>query len=171
MRRKLIYLISFVLVLSLTLTSPAYAELVGWWKFDDGSGTTAIDSSGNGFDIPLYNTTWEDGVLGGAVHFHGVGNGFVGNFKYSDNAITVCAWVWHDAFIIGQIERYVTVNSSVAVIRKLANGKLHFYIKTDGTLRHLSVGDVLTEGQWHHVTGTWDGLTQRLYIDGVEIAS
>ncbi|MCP4263433.1 MAG: LamG domain-containing protein [Planctomycetes bacterium] len=149
----------------------AETSLVGWWKFDEGSGTTAIDSSGNGFDIPLHNTTWEDGIFGGALRFHGLGYGYVENFNYSDNAITVCAWVQHDAFRIGKIERYVTVAPEVAVIRKEANGSLHFYIKTDGNLRHLWVSDVLMEGLWHHVAGTWDGVTQRLYIDGVEIAS
>ncbi|MFB0552617.1 MAG: LamG-like jellyroll fold domain-containing protein [Phycisphaerae bacterium] len=174
MPKKLIYLICFALALCLFQTSIANAadpSLVGWWKFDDGSGTTAIDSSGNGFDIPLHNTTWEDGVFGGALHFHGMGYGYVENFKYSDNAITVCAWVRHDAFRIGKIERYVTVAPEVAVIRKEANGSLHFYIKTDGNLRHLWVSDVLRVGRWHHVAGTWDGITQRLYIDGVEIAS
>ncbi len=169
MCKKLIYLVSFVLVLGLLRS--ASAELVGHWKLDDGSGNTAIDSSGNGFDIPLHNTTWEDGIFGGALQFHGAGNGYVENFDYSDNAITVCAWVRHDAFRIGEIERYITMAEEVAVIRKDWDRSLHFYIKTDGNLRHLWVRNVLTEGQWHHVAGTWDGSTQRLYIDGVEIAS
>jgi hypothetical protein len=177
MSKKLTHLISFVLVLFLFQTSIASAadpNLVGWWKFDDGSGTTAVDSSNSGFDIALRNTrttTWEDGVFGGALHFHGVGYGSVENFDYSDNAITVCAWVWHEAFRIDEVERYVTVGWDVAVIRKESYGALHFYIETDGVLRHLWVSDVLAEGQWHHVVGTWDGLTQRLYIDGMEIAS
>ncbi len=42
-----------------------------------------LTSSGNGFDILLSDTTtWEDGLFGGAVHFHGVGEGNVGNFRY-----------------------------------------------------------------------------------------
>ena len=174
MSKKLIYLLYFALMLCLFQTSIANAaesSLVGWWKFDDGSGITAIDSSGNGFDISLHNTTWEDGVFGGALHFHGVGYGHVENFNYSENAITICAWVRHDAFRIGKIERYVTVAPEVAVIRKEGDGRLHFYIKTDGNLRHLWVNDVLTVGQWHYVAGTWDGSTQHLYIDGEEIAS
>jgi hypothetical protein len=169
----LIYSVPFVLVFGLFLTSAANAadpDLVGWWKLDEGSGTIAIDSSGNGFDIPLQNTTWENGVFGGAVGFPGEGEG-IGGFNYSGNAITVCAWVWHEAFRSGQVERYVTASPEIAVIRKETDGRLHFYISTGGTLRHLWVGNVLTEGQWYHVAGTWDGLTQRLYIDGVEIAS
>ncbi len=42
-----------------------------------------MDSSGNGFDILLPDTTtWEDGLFGDVVHFHGVGEGNVGNFRY-----------------------------------------------------------------------------------------
>ena len=174
MYKKLIRLVCFVLVLGMVITSGANAadpDLVGWWKLDEGSGDTAIDSSGNGFDIPLQNHTWGNGVFGGAVHFPGEGQGQLGGFNYSNNAITVCAWVWHDAFRTGQVERYVTAEPEIGVIRKETDGRLHFYINTGGTLRHLWVSDVLTEGQWYHIAGTWDGLTQRLYIDGVEIAS
>jgi hypothetical protein len=156
------------------ITNVAKAEdenLVGWWKFDEGSGDVATDSSGNGFDIPLVDHLWGDGVFGGAVVFPGQGQGQKGGFVYSDNAITVCAWVWHEAFITGQVERYVTAEPEIAVIRKESDGRLHFYINAGGTLQHLRVSDVLTEGEWHHVAGTWDGKTQRLYLDGVEIAS
>jgi hypothetical protein len=63
------------------------------------------------------------------------------------------------------------VAPEVAVIRKEGDGRLHFYIKTGGNLKHLWVSNVLTEGQWHYVVGTWDGTNQRLYIDGEQIAS
>jgi len=83
MYKKLIYLVSFVFVLSLVLPNAVEADFVGWWKFDEDSGNSAMDSSGNGFDILLPDiTTWEDGLFGGAVHFHGVGEGNVGNFRY-----------------------------------------------------------------------------------------
>jgi len=45
MHTKLIYLTCLVLLLGLALTSTASAEIVGWWKFDKGSGTIAQDSS------------------------------------------------------------------------------------------------------------------------------
>ena len=53
MCKKLIYLASLVLVLGLALSSVVEAgdpDLVGWWKLNDGSGTVAVDSSGNGRD-------------------------------------------------------------------------------------------------------------------------
>ena len=55
MSKKLIYLVSFVLVLSVALMGTARAELVGWWRFDEGSGTTAYDFSGFGNDGALQN--------------------------------------------------------------------------------------------------------------------
>ena len=73
MCKKLIYLISIIFVLGPILTSTTSAELVGWWKFDDGTGTTAVDSSGNGNDATVYgNAQWIDGWLDGALQFDGV---------------------------------------------------------------------------------------------------
>lgn len=37
-------------------------------------------------------------------------------------------------------QRYVTVGSGVAVIRRSGEGQLHFYIKTDGALRSIRMG-------------------------------
>ncbi|MEN6427822.1 MAG: LamG-like jellyroll fold domain-containing protein [Phycisphaerales bacterium] len=145
-------------------------SLVGWWTFDEGSGDTAMDSSGNGPDIPLVSTTWEEGWSGTAVHFHKTGYGRDTAFTFSSNAVTLCAWVWHDAFAGSAVERYVTIGGEVAVIRRNGDGRLHFYITVAGAFSHIYVSDVLTEGEWRHVAGTWDGVTQRLYLDGVEIA-
>ena len=73
MCRKFIYLISFILVLGPTLTSTASAELVGWWKLDEGQGTIAYDSSGNGNDGTIYGEPqWIAGRIDGALEFDGV---------------------------------------------------------------------------------------------------
>ena len=92
---------SFLVLLCLLILGPAGAamaqgdsSLIGWWTFDEGSGTTAADSSGNDWDIELVNATWEEGVSGTAAHFHGEGYGSDRAFASSANAITICAWVW-----------------------------------------------------------------------------
>jgi len=57
MCKKLSCLIYFVLVLCLAGTSAAQnidPSLVGWWTFDDGSGTVAKDLSGNGVDATFF---------------------------------------------------------------------------------------------------------------------
>ena len=68
MCRKLSYLVLFVSVLSFALTGTTKAELVGWWRFDEGSGTIANDSSGNGNDGTFYgDPQWVIGYFGGAL--------------------------------------------------------------------------------------------------------
>jgi len=150
-------------------------QLIGHWKLDETSGTTATDSSGDDNHGTLHNMAgdeWTTGVIDGGLEFDGT-NEFVlcGNeILKITNEVTLSAWVWHDAFKIGQIERYVSIRSDISSIRKDLDGRLHFYIKTGGDSWHLR-SDVLTERQWHHVAGTWDGITQRLYFDGAEVDS
>jgi len=45
--------------------------LIGWWKFDEGRGDTAGDSSGYGND-GITGARWIDGVLGKALDFQGI---------------------------------------------------------------------------------------------------
>jgi len=76
MRKKLIFLVSLVFVLGSAWTSSAEAaipDLVGWWKLDEGSGTIAADSSGNGMDGTLVSDpVWrQDGVHNGCLFFDG----------------------------------------------------------------------------------------------------
>jgi len=46
--------------------------LVGWWRFDEGSGTVAEDSSGYGNHGTIYGATSVDGKYGKALSFDGV---------------------------------------------------------------------------------------------------
>jgi hypothetical protein len=70
MRRKLLYLTTFVFIL--TAASNAWCDLVAHWKMDEGSGNIVVDSSGNGHDGTLNGTaTWMTGQFGLALHFDG----------------------------------------------------------------------------------------------------
>jgi len=69
-------------------------ELLAHWSFDDGSGTTARDDSGNARDGQLTGGTWlPDGEFGGALH---LGDGeYVSVQRFPDvaSSFTVSAWV------------------------------------------------------------------------------
>lgn len=76
MCKKLILSVSLISVLGSAWTNPAEAAdqgLVGWWKFDEGAGTVAADSSGHGIDGTLVsNPVWrQDGVYNGCLFFDG----------------------------------------------------------------------------------------------------
>ena len=95
MCRKSIYLISFVLVLDLALTNTSRAGLVGWWRFDEGSGNTAYDSSGNDNDgILVGGATWAAGRFGGGIKLDGT-SGYVSvpGFELTTDSITFAIWI------------------------------------------------------------------------------
>jgi hypothetical protein len=66
-----------VAFLLLSVAARTHADLVGHWTFDEGSGTTVIDISGNGNDGTITDNpgfddpTWIAGVKGGALEFYG----------------------------------------------------------------------------------------------------
>jgi hypothetical protein len=47
--------------------------LVGWWKFDEGTGDQAADSSGKGAHGTVVGAEWFPGRIGGALMFNGKG--------------------------------------------------------------------------------------------------
>ncbi|MHC4585461.1 MAG: LamG-like jellyroll fold domain-containing protein [Planctomycetota bacterium] len=97
MYKKLLYLLFFVLVLGLTISVSEGADpsLVGWWRFEEGSGTTAFDSSGNGLDGELIGgVTWTQGRIGGGIELDGT-SGYVSvpDFELTTDTITFVAWI------------------------------------------------------------------------------
>src|SRR3990167_10785875 len=72
--------------------------LIGYWAFEEQSGTTAGDSSGNGNTGTLTNgPTWTTGKVGsGALSFDGVNDGVnlgTPNSLNITGAVTVSAWI------------------------------------------------------------------------------
>jgi len=76
MSGKLVHLVTVVLVVGCVQASLGDVldpNLVGWWKFDEGSGDVAADSSGRGRDGELLlGPVWrDDGVRQGCLYFDG----------------------------------------------------------------------------------------------------
>lgn len=143
------------------------------YRLDDGSGTTAIDSSSNGFDATLTNgPNWTQGKYGGALDFDG-SNDHVVNSSVSipepDTPITLMAWV-----------RYPTTSSSTLPFLSVDSGTnsqiaLGFRSNNIVAQRHGGVTLVSTAqpvaNTWHHVAYTSDGTTNRLYLNGNLVSS
>jgi len=79
MRKIWFSILAITLLLSIFVSgrmiqsASAEETLLAYWKFDEGSGTTAGDSSGNGNDGTLVNgPTWVSGRHGMALSFDGV---------------------------------------------------------------------------------------------------
>ena len=99
MSKKLICLVSLVFVGGLTVTKPAQAELVGWWRLDEGSGTMAFDSSGNGNDARFEGSpVWaQAGRLGSALKFNGSSDYLAApdseSLDINGDQLSIAAWI------------------------------------------------------------------------------
>jgi hypothetical protein len=66
--RAIWILTQLIACVTLAVVSAAAQTAAGYWPFDDGSGTRAADSSGNGHTATLVNgVAWTTGRVGGAV--------------------------------------------------------------------------------------------------------
>ncbi len=88
--------------------------------------------------------------------------------------LTIDAWVKHNSLPPGRVQRYVSLGNEKAVLRydgAAGFAQLHFYMRINGELQHIRVDNVLREGVFHHVAGSYDGSVMRLYLDGVEVGN
>jgi len=72
-------------------------HLTGYWKLDDGQGTTAVDSSGRGHDATVTNVDWTTGLKNGALDFTGIDQEVVippAAFNSIENEVTLSMFVY-----------------------------------------------------------------------------
>ncbi|MCZ7644597.1 MAG: tandem-95 repeat protein [Planctomycetota bacterium] len=182
-RRALRILASLLVAAAcLPLAARAQGGPIAHWSFDEGAGTTAADSSGNGHNGTLQNgPTWVPGIINGALHFDAVDD----NVKVlptgltPDSQMSVALWV--------RMEQSRSTELC-DLMRKAADGQVGWVLRwshRDGRLQYRidrnSSGDVyVVDSQpnsaylngWHHIAATYDGIagTGILYVDGKEHA-
>ncbi len=146
------------------------ANLIGWWKFDEGAGSTALDSSGHGNHGAIYgNPAWVDGyddyTNTRALDFDGfnfVDCGLADIFNVTDQ-ITVAAWIRVNVF--EQTDQAI-VSKGENVWRLVRNGLTTDQLRFDCGGQAIGSTNV-NDGQWHHAVGMSDGATVSLYVDGI----
>ncbi len=170
---RLIYLISFIVVLSVVTNAPA--DLVAHLRFDEGSGSTAHDTSDNGNDGVLNgDPRWVAGTVGGALEFDGDGD-YVEMARVVQDDFTLLAWIKTDTpglSLGGQgYQGSGLIWSDVAgvandFILAVLGTKLSFFCGNPD-LSANSDKDIVT-GDWVHVAATRSAQQQEIgiYIDG-----
>ncbi|WP_250006172.1 LamG-like jellyroll fold domain-containing protein [Actinoplanes sp. M2I2] len=146
----------------------------GDWKLDEGSGTTAADSSGDADLTVKGDTAWANGVDGTALKFDGDGDSAdtAGPVVDTTKDYTVSAWASLDELP----GNYATVVSQDGRAREnpfyLQYGQGAFAFSTPGGNRaRLEVTPELN--RWYHLVGVRNHTTgeARLYVDGRRVAA
>lgn len=150
--------------------------LVVYFTFDNVDGKMILDDSGNGLDADIIaNTEFVDGKYGEAIRITAEGADCV-NVPAADalkieGEITMAAWIYaedwtndaqwfdknchnggeHTSYGIGVFQDGVNVN---------------MFLGTGNGRPTLSQPHTLDAKTWHHVVGTYDGETMKVYVDG-----
>jgi hypothetical protein len=161
---------------NVTVTNVAPSGLVLALGFNEGSGTTAADASGNGHTGTIGTASWSPaGRFGNALSFNGSSSMVTVNDSNSldlTTGMTLEAWVnpsvvnsaWRDVIYKGNDNYFLEAtsnNGSRPVAGAIVNGS---YAEAYGS-------SALAVNTWTHLAETYDGSAVRLYINGVLISS
>jgi hypothetical protein len=172
MCKNFILFISFILVLALVPTSVskgADPDLVALWMLDDGSGTTAIDSSAFGNNGTLMgDPQWVVGQIDGALEFDGDGDyvdcGNDASYNIPVN-ITLAAWIKVGTFDTGWQAICNKGDSSWRLHRSGSSNNIAWGT-TGLTPLDLTGSSNANDGAWHHYAGVYNGTQKILYHNG-----
>jgi hypothetical protein len=149
--------------------------LVGWWKLDENSGTTAADSSGNGNNGTLSGGTWQTagGKIAGALHlnaFDVVNCGAAASLNTP--SVTVAFWMKPDSLgNVIPVDKLPTTGSVGYAVKLRDTGTIWFRVGAEGgpALDVYGGSNIYTNGAWTHVACTFDSSSgaMRMYINGV----
>ena len=144
--------------------------LISHLKFDDGSGLTAIDSSGNSNSGSLVNNpSWTSGKFNGALSFNG--NNYVSlPGIYSLSSGTIGMWIYKigagsgNNVITGSYGMQGNERAPTFSFPGTGNGKIGWEF---GSLTNKNTVAIIGAGQWVHIAMTYDSnYNVKVYVNG-----
>jgi hypothetical protein len=156
---------------------------VSYWKLDETGGTTAVDSAGGNKGTYTGGYTLNQAGIPStgrpAVLFNG-SSGYVNLGATAALNLTAAwtleAWVYLTSTPNGCGVISEVYPGSGNVLYEIGFGfsaggaalTVGYYT---GSAWYVAAGAALSLNAWHHVVGTWDGTTLRLYADGAQVAT
>lgn len=140
---------------------------VALWHFDEGAGAMAADSGPYKLSSTLRSPTWTPGRFGSAIALAGSANVQVATNEafFPAAAITIEAWVRPEASSFMTIYD-IQETQGLGVRPRGPDVEVVFTLRINEVVRTLVSTEPVAIRQWHHVAGTFDGTTMRLWIDG-----
>jgi hypothetical protein len=148
------------------------ADPVGYWKFDEGSGSAAADSSGNALTGTLNNTAWGPGKIGGALQFNG-NNSYVqiGNPPplTMSAAVSMAAWILPTGPGLSA-QNIIVSKEAQYEMGRYPDGSIGWaFANTSPGWNWIKTNAVAPLNQWTHITVTYDGAFATTYVNGKRV--
>jgi len=150
--------------------------LVLWLKFNEGSGSTAYDSSFYNNHGTIYGATWTDGKFGKALEFDGVDD-YVevpDSESLKPATLTISAWIFRKGAgtrtFEGIVAKYDGYGGYLLCEESQLN-RLTFYVREGvGISKRIASDVTLTEitGKWTHVAAVFDGDKLMMWVNGTK---
>jgi prepilin-type N-terminal cleavage/methylation domain-containing protein len=150
-----------------------------WYKFDEGSGYVAKDSSVNDNNGELINDmTWGAGQIGSSVNIN-ANSEFVSIPAHTGNRLTNAFTIsfWMKPTDLSSTNAYLVSKTTAdgssndyAVLWEYFNNAVTFYAPNNAISFDYSAADTnitISNTNWNHVVYTYDGTTFRGYLNGV----
>jgi len=161
-----------------------HPNLIAAWGFDEGTGTTARDSSEHNLPITLSGSaTWAAGHTGGtAITNSGSGVGTNANWTTLSAPITIMCWARPTDLAAGTNRPLVGVwsGADTTTSTQFALWAQRGDFSTSNVLQgNVRIGGglvavnhtALTLNTWVHLALSFDGTTVRLFRDGAEVTN
>ena len=155
-------------------------SLVGWWKFNEGSGSIVYDSSGNGNDGTIISTlTWDSGITGNSLYNNVTGRVEIPDnesFHFGTTDFSIALWIKYPAgvvnpnWMLSHGTAYSAVGWSISCWQTIALIPTSIYINDGVTRLGCNVGNLARE-VWHHILFTVNRTTglMKSYLNGVYV--
>ncbi|OFZ12502.1 MAG: hypothetical protein A2Z20_03585 [Bdellovibrionales bacterium RBG_16_40_8] len=147
---------------------------IAHWQFDDASGATALDSSGNGNTGMLVNgPSWATASENNSLRFDGL-NDMVsvedGPLLSFTNTFTLSAWINLSAVDRSQSiisKGKCNINWVEYALEVGSDNKPRVFFSEKSADNQIVVASTaLGPNTWYHIVGTYDGSAERIFVDG-----
>lgn len=157
------------------------SSVVAAYDFDANTGTSVADTSGHGHTGTFVTSKigWASGHTNSAASGVAASGGYISIPRAAAlepaSAITVGCWVKlsssvtsGDHFAVSK--EMASTTSYTLYMRASTTGNVTWEITTSTGMTHVANRDI-SDDEWHHIAGTYDGTTMILYVDGVAFDS